>query len=85
MYPRTESGEDEDSGWRPLAVTQTGAGRQADDWGDGQYSNFNSSQGGIKIGVAWMVAWVIVRKDQWSSTIIGKQSQVEESSQALCL
>ena len=56
MYPRTESGEDEDSGWRPLAVTQTGAGRQADDWGDGQYSNFNSSQGGIEIGVAWMVA-----------------------------
>ena len=52
MYPRTESGEDEDSGWRPLAVTQTGAGRQADDWGDGQYSNFNSSQGEIEVDLS---------------------------------
>ena len=51
--------------------TQTGAGRQADDCRDGQYSNF---KGGGSLGDC-----------QERAVVAGKQSQVKESCQALCL
>ena len=74
VYPRTGSGEDEDSGWRPLAGHRRGPGARR-----------TIVETGNILTSRVVVAWLIVKKDQWSSIVTGEQSQVKESCQALCL
>ena len=71
MYPRTGSGEDEDSGWRPQAGHRRGPGarRTIVETGNILTSRVRGSLGDC----------------QERAVVAGKQSQVKESCQALCL
>ena len=79
VYPRTGSGEDEDSGWRPQAGHRRGPGARRTIVETGNTLTSIQANGDRGRCGWWVVAWLIVKKDQWSSIVAGKQSQVKES------